>query len=234
MSFDPLPGVLLQWDESTESASVWLRYEVWSRVTGTPTWVKRARITSQAVTSWTDYAAVDGVQYDYAITQVIMTAGVEVSSAFPTPVQAQLGILSLWLHDVQNPAYYVEAKAVARAPRTIQDVQLVQPRLSSDPVAHIGYLFTQSMTFDIVGVWNYGESAWDTDAWDALVMLEQRQRDDGSILLMRTGAGMSSYCVLTGKTLGMSMPYDLSRADSPDQFKATISIQQVAYDTAVA
>ena len=221
MSFDPLPGISIGWTQTELAAGAFLRYEVWRRVTGTTAWTKIQRVNNAIQLNYVDYTAVDGVLYDYGVTQVEDVGGQEVSSVMPTPAQASIAVNNLFLHDVQSPGNYVELWPQMLQGQADQDVLYVQPRNSDDPVPHIGRTLTQQDT------WRCIVPKTDREMWPGLLTLQQRQRDDGSTLVARTANGYFMYCTIA------KLQRDFGQYNA-NLFTVFLTLQRTNYDASVA
>lgn len=221
MSFDQLPGISVGWSATELAAGAFLRYEVWRRVTGTTPWTKIARVNNASQLSYSDYSAIDSVLYDYGVTQVEDDSGDEMSSDMPTPAQTSVTLRSLFLHDVFAPGYYVQMRADIGQFTPSQDIQFVQPRNSDDPVAHVGHALSQAQSWRVV------HPVTDTSIWDALQVLQERQRDQKSTFLLRGATGLSMYCAIAGLTQDYGQT-------NPNLFTINLDLQRTKFDPSVA
>lgn len=220
MSFDPLPGISVAWTATELAPGAFLRYEVWRRVTGTTAWTKLARVTNAAQLGYADYKAVDGVLYDYGVTQVEDVGGQEVSSVMSTPAQASITVNNLFVHDVTSAGNYVELWPQMLQGQADQAVLYVQPRNTNDPVPHVGHALTQKAT------WRCVVPKTDTEMWPGLLSLQQRQRDDGSTLVVRGANGYFMYCTIA------QLQRDFGQYNA-NLFTIFLTLQRTNYDPSV-
>jgi len=185
-----LPHVYLNWDESSESVSVFVRYQVYRRPQGTTSWVHIANIPDRAVTYYHDYAVQSGVASEYGVTQIAISNGEEVESDFPTPVAATVSFKSAFLHAISDPSYWAEIPHQSVDVDNEQDTALVQPYSLDKPILHVGNLNALQVSIS---------SSWpDTDGlWETLRSIVDRQRLDGTALCIRTGRGLRVFCGAT-------------------------------------
>lgn len=219
MSFDTLPGIRVSWAESAEPLASFLRYEVWRRVQGETEWKVVALLRARSLTSYTDLRVAGGTVYEYAVVVVGEVSGEPIYSPISDVVSGMAVIKSTFIHDAQDPSYYVQLSAQQNAHEPDQAMTFVQPRGALDPVAHIGRTLTTTLTFTLLGQWADAKASRNGEAWDALVALQMRQRE-GSILVCRAANGVLAYCVIS----------DLQRTDRVEQVSYTVKLQRVTFD----
>lgn len=219
MSFDPLPRAYLTWDESEEALDSFLRYQVYRRVSGEEEWSKRARINDRSITFWEDVLAHSGVDYEYAVTQVIDVSGEEIESAFPSAVGGSLTINDVFIHDVRAPEHYVQLYIPQLQLEWNQGVGFVQPWSRSSPTAHVGQVLTRTLQLVLGGSWEFSDPADGPEQWRALENLLRRQRDYGSALMVRNYRDIAVIGVLAG----------LSRSDSPITMQERMTFRETYY-----
>lgn len=176
-----LPNIYLTWDPSTESLDTFLRYQVYRRELGASEWTKLARITDRGVAYYNDYGARSGTTYEYAVTQVKDVAGEEVEGVFPAPVQAQLAIVSIFVHALASPSVYAELDADRASYAREQDIAYVLPASRRVPTPHVGRRRQRVVRAEM------GDEAWDDSAeiWRAVEDLQEAQYALGSKLMLR-------------------------------------------------
>jgi hypothetical protein len=219
MSFDPLPGLYLTWDESSEPLASFLRYQVYRRELGETDWtaLDDGRITDRSLTSYQDFAVAGGVTYEYAVTQWSDSSGEELESDFPTAVQASLTIHDLFIHDITSPGNYAQVHVQQQSIDTAQDIQYLQTWEKQAPTAHVGNQKARSLDVPLLGQWLADGSSLNRDLYRALDSLIDRQRTEGSSMLARQGRDVFLYCVIDG----------FSREDSPMQFNQRLRLREV-------
>jgi hypothetical protein len=220
MSFDPLPGAYLTWDESSEPLSSFLRYQVYRRVAGETTWnaLSDGRITDRSLTAYLDYAVESGVLYEYDVTQWSDSSGEELESDHTVGVQGTLIIRDLFIHDASVPDYYAQLHVQQQTIDVAQDIAYLQPWAHQSPTAHVGNVQTRTLDVPLTGQWGYSQSSLSDDAYRALLTLVTRQRTEGSSLIARQGRDVFLYCVIDS---------GLNRQDSPMQFGQRLKLREV-------
>lgn len=135
---NPLPGLDVQWLESAEPLSTFLRYEIYRRTLGAPVWTRIADITDRALLAYFDARVAPDTTYEYDVIPVVDLGGEELAGDFGTPVQAELSIRSLFIHDAASPDLYVELHPDDVREATSPDVRFVQVWDRTAPTAHVG------------------------------------------------------------------------------------------------
>ncbi len=215
ISFATLPHAYLTWTESAVALATFLRYQVYRRVQGDTSWTKIARITDRSITSFQDYnIGGESETYEYAVTQVQDVSGEEVESAFPTAVSATVTIDSVFLGDVAAPDYYVEIIGDAQRVASQPQLAYVQPWSRTSPTAHVGPALGQGIEV----VWR---TSWEDRAncWRTLLTLLERQKDNGSVFMVRHGRDVRSFCVIEG----------LERGDEFVAYDGRVTLREVHY-----
>ncbi len=192
ISFATLPHAYLTWTESAVALADFLRYQVYRRVQGDTSWTKIARITDRSITFYQDYnIGGESDTYEYAVTQVQDVSGDEVESAFPAAVSVTVTIDSVFVHDVANPDYYIEIIGDAQRVEMQPQLAYVQPWSRRSPTAHVGPGLGQA--YEVVWRTSWEDRA---NAWRTLVTLLERQKDNGSVFMVRQGRDVRSFCAI--------------------------------------
>ena len=185
-----LPHAYLTWDQSAVGIDTFVRYQVYRRPQGTTEWIHIANIPDRAVVYYHDYAVLSGVASEYAVTQIVISNGEEVESAFPVPVACTVSFKSAFLHAIGNPSYWAEIPHQSVRVEHMQDTELIQPYSLTRPILHVGNLDALQVT--ISASWPDTENLWET-----LRGVVDRQRLDGTALCIRTGRGLRVFCGVT-------------------------------------
>jgi hypothetical protein len=225
MSFNPLPAIKLDWDESLEPINTFLRYEVFRRNHGQDdlSWTKRVRINARGTITWTDYAVVSGQLYDYVVRVIRSDGGDEVSSDDPAFIQSFVPFTSTFIHAVGNEETYAELIAQSSQIKPIQPMTMVPLRGAPDPVVHIGSNLGRSFSLTLIGDWGNLQSNISRDVYAALEALQDAQAG-GAPLCLRTGGGDFAYAVIT----------DMPRQRTAASWGLTLALTRIKYPDTVA
>lgn len=195
MSFASLPGAYITWDQTSESLDAWLRYNVWRR--DDEGVVERiAVISDPTLTTYTDNTIPSDTPWEYAVTQSIQVGPEEVESE-PEWFTAQGTIRSTFLHDWRNPAFYVELLGQAQRRAVEPSISYVLPWGQTEYTAHAGPLIATPVELEVTDAW-YDNP----DTWRAVRELIERQRDLGSVMVLRGHRDVRMFCAIDGNNAG--------------------------------
>ncbi|MGK2898613.1 MAG: hypothetical protein ACSLE9_07980 [Burkholderiaceae bacterium] len=139
MTFAPLPGAYINWDESAEPLASFLRYSVYRRLDGdTGDGTRIATITDRSLTTYTDYQIGSDDAYEYNITQTIDNGAEELESEFGEWLTALLVIESVFVHSVPHPEIYAEFLPEGFGDVREQDIVEEQAYRRAAPTSFIG------------------------------------------------------------------------------------------------
>lgn len=107
-------SILLQWDQTLEPLSTFVRYEIWRELAGVA--IKRANITSPFQLSYIDYEPVSGADYQWQIVQVTLD-GLDTLTSEPVTVAESVSLRGAVLVSVEEPEEYRSVLHIASARR---------------------------------------------------------------------------------------------------------------------
>lgn len=220
MTQPTLPHIYVQWTQSTEDPTTFLRYHIYRRRFGDTEWTLKKQVSDQTDTSWEDFSVQSGVLYEYDVTQIVDVAGDEVESAFSdNPAQVQLDWLWLFLHNVDDPGQYAAIPIEQQQLNDTSEMQFLTPYGRTSPTAFIGRRRDRTLSF------NLNDSWVDTqEIWRALVELADEQRETAPTLLARQGWDVHMFCQLDR---------GLARSDARVMTTVGVSLREVYYSEAV-
>lgn len=193
MTFRPLPGVLLGWDQSDLSPDVFVRYQIYRRPAGGE-YRRIGVVPSLEGITYTDYTVPPGIVSEYAVTQVETQGASEVESMLPdTPVQVYVDFQSAYLHDIRNPSRYVQISPTALSEQPTPGLAYKQSFGRDVPVADIGYGQGRTFSLDLTAVWDGTGGSLSDEAWRTLMGLINHQQAARTTFLLRQGRGVSAY-----------------------------------------
>lgn len=217
--FAELPGVAVDWIATAEPLSSWLRYSVYRRLNGeTGSGTRIAVINDPSLATYTDYTVKSAVAYDYNVTQTVQIGADEIESDFAAWATTELQIHSAFLHDVREPAYYVELQLNSQSHAIEQDAAYAQVWGRRTPTAHFGPGQRDTVELSLTDAW-----LRNPEAWTALRTLIDRQREQGSILMLRQHRDVRMFCQLEGP----------SRQDATVLYQLGLRAHEVFYEESV-
>lgn len=221
MAFQTLPGLTLTWNDVTlaggDSFQQWNVYRL--RTAVDTTYTRIAVITSEATRTYTDYNVASGQSYTYEVTVTALRAGTPIESSAGT-VTRSVTFAANFLHQVNNPANYLEVKTNDIQTALTPDVTLRKLWGRKRPTAFVGEQL--AATFKLVTA-----EALDSDysAWNALVTLFKQQRDAGAVFCYRPRFNTERWFVAL---------VDVNpREDFVGTYAMTVDLAEVDYDEAV-
>ena len=116
--------------------------------------------------------------------------------------------------DVAAPDYYVEIIGDAQSVATEPQLAYVQPWSRRSPTAHVGPALGQAIQVSWRTSW-----ADRANCWRTLKTLLERQKDNGSVFVVRHGRDVRSFCTIEG----------LERGDEFVAYDGRVTLREVHY-----
>lgn len=224
------PFIQVVWQAGSVSAGqVYVQTLIRRRLHGTTPWLTIAAVTPITATSYNDYTAIPGAEYDYAVvTQTTYGLDTLTSLEQSPPAAAELDFRGVWIHLVAAPTvtnllYHAQSGGSQPA----QDSRLIPVWGRSEPTAHVGQQQWQEWTF--VGapspyVGDFG-TPLGPDPWAAFNAFVAAARADGvgGLLMVRFGN-------LQEGGFGIINWSKTTRTDALGYYTASLVIDEVFYD----
>ena len=214
MAFATLAGIVLTWTQIVPGGGqTFVQYNVYRDG------VRIAVITAIATVTFTDYNTGSGTSHTYAVTWTANVSGSLLESAQAT-VAGSVTFTGTFLHAVDLPSAYAEIPCTNVQLSRAQDIAYQRARGRSVPTAFINQLEAHviTMTLDHFAL-------RDRTYWNELLVLQTRQRVNGSTLCLRWGYG-------SGEVYFVGLD-GIARVDDPQWYTPTLPFHEVFYSEVV-